>query len=106
MTDNFTGLDTFQPDFPLIEANILCARNCLLVAGAIELKVGKHKVSKPLVFQLDLRLRGPHGQFIAVGINEVEPASTGERKNFAGDHRAQSLEPLLRVCQIVRIQDD
>jgi len=36
----------------------------------------------------------------------VEPASTREREYFAGDNSAQGFEPLLRLIEIIRVQND
>ena len=48
----------------------------------------------------------PYGQFIAVGVGEVEPAAAGEGEGLAGDDRAEGVQPLLCLSEVVRIQDD
>ena len=52
-----------------------------------------------------LRLNTPDSQFIAIRIDEVEPASTWERKCLAGDGRAQGSKPKLCGFEIVGVQN-
>ncbi len=50
--------------------------------------------------------RGPDGELVPVGVEEMEAPSAGEGVDRLDDLRAGVLEPLLGRLEVVRIEDD